>query len=303
MITLAAVPALNAEFTGWSGDVSGRTDRISLTITADLVATASFTPRAEPAPDRGITIAPGENIQTAIDAHPAGTTFLLGAGTHRLQSVRPRSGDVFIGEPDTILNGAKLVTTWQAQGAYWVATGQTQQTRIHSGAGCNADSPGCRYGDDLYLDHVALRQVMSLSAVGPETWYFDYAADLIYMGRDPAGHTMEASVTDNAFSGSATSVTIDDIIFEKYASRAQHAPIEGQASTNWVVRNIESRLNHGSGLRTGDGMQVLNSYFHHNGQQGVGAPVATSSCKGTRLATTTPAASSLTGKAAAQSGH
>ena len=42
---------------------------------------------------------PGDDFQAVISGHPAGTVFLVKAGVHREQSVVPRDGDVFIGEP------------------------------------------------------------------------------------------------------------------------------------------------------------------------------------------------------------
>ena len=38
------------------------------------------------------------------------------------------------------------------------------------------------------------------------------------MGDNPAGHTVEISILGYAFTGSATSVTISNLIIEKYAS-------------------------------------------------------------------------------------
>jgi nitrous oxidase accessory protein NosD len=52
-----------------------------------------------------VSISPGQSIQAAVNSHPPGTTFLLRAGTHRNQSVVPKSNDVFLGEAGTILDG------------------------------------------------------------------------------------------------------------------------------------------------------------------------------------------------------
>src|SRR5919197_882257 len=52
-----------------------------------------------------VMISPSQSIQAAVNSHPAGTTFILKAGTHRNQSVIPKSGDVFLGERGTILDG------------------------------------------------------------------------------------------------------------------------------------------------------------------------------------------------------
>jgi len=37
-------------------------------------------------------INPGSSIQAAVDANPNGTVFLLRAGVHRQQAVRPKPG-------------------------------------------------------------------------------------------------------------------------------------------------------------------------------------------------------------------
>src|SRR4051794_4979152 len=42
-----------------------------------------------------ISVRPGQDIQALVAASPAGSTFLLRAGVHRMQSIRPRNGDTF----------------------------------------------------------------------------------------------------------------------------------------------------------------------------------------------------------------
>ena len=56
----------------------------------------------------GIPISPGQSIQALVTANPAGTTFILKAGTHVRQSVIPKSGDRFIGEPGAVLDGQNV---------------------------------------------------------------------------------------------------------------------------------------------------------------------------------------------------
>jgi parallel beta-helix repeat protein len=53
----------------------------------------------------GVVISPAQSIPSVVAADPAGTTFILQAGTHLQQSVIPKSGDRFIGEPGAILDG------------------------------------------------------------------------------------------------------------------------------------------------------------------------------------------------------
>ena len=58
-----------------------------------------------PNPDVDVEISPGQSIQSAVNANPAGTTFLLKSGVHRRQQVRPKDGNTFLGEPGTVLDG------------------------------------------------------------------------------------------------------------------------------------------------------------------------------------------------------
>jgi hypothetical protein len=48
----------------------------------------------------GVSVRPGADLQSLVNANPAGTTFCLGIGTYNQQSVRPKNGNVFIGAYD-----------------------------------------------------------------------------------------------------------------------------------------------------------------------------------------------------------
>ena len=53
----------------------------------------------------GTVISVGQSIQSAVNANPEGTTFIIKAGVHRRQSVKPKSGMKFVGEPGAVLDG------------------------------------------------------------------------------------------------------------------------------------------------------------------------------------------------------
>ena len=231
-------------------------------------ATALVVVTAPAPPPTGTAIAPGEDIQARVDAAAPGTRFVLKAGVHRLQHVRPKDGMVFAGEPGAVLSGARILTGFTRAGSAWAADGQTQQG---TAAGvCEDGGVACRFPEDLFLDDVPLKRVASLAQVGPGTWYFDYAADRVHLGSDPAGRKVEIGVLPHAFSGSASGVVIRGVVIEKYATPAQQGAVQGNATSGWTVEDAEIRLNHGIGLRTGDGMRVLRSRIHHNGQMGIG---------------------------------
>ena len=70
-----------------------------------------------------ITLSPGENIESAVAAAPAGTTFVLLPGVYRMQMVQPKNGDTFNGQQGVILNGSQVLSFQldSAASGLWVA--------------------------------------------------------------------------------------------------------------------------------------------------------------------------------------
>ncbi len=214
-----------------------------------------------------VVISPGAAIQNAVSASPSPSSFLLKSGIHRLQSISPRAGDTFMGEPGTVLSGARLLTTFTRSGALWVASGQTQQGPVHGI--CEVGYEGCSFPEELFINDALVTHVTTLAAVVPGTWFFDYAADAIYLADDPTGKTVETSVLAEAFSPTANNVTINGLIVEKYASGAQYGPINAENMSGWTVSNNEVRWNHGGGIRVGPGAKILTNHVHHNSEIGI----------------------------------
>ena len=102
-------------------DASSTTSgQVSSASQAESASTSTFTttPRSSTTPTtRGagtprpvlpadaILVSPGQSIQSAVDANPAGTTFIIKAGIHTQQSVTPKNTQRFTGEPGAILDG------------------------------------------------------------------------------------------------------------------------------------------------------------------------------------------------------
>ena len=189
---------------------------------------------------------------------------------HRLQQVSPKTGNRFVGEPGAVLNGAALLSGFAREGSYWSVGGQTAQGEIRLGASCQSFAPRCAYPEQLFIDDVIQQHVASFSAVGPGKWYFDYGADKVYIGQDPTGRKVELSVLPYAFYSTASDVTIEGLIVEKYASPSQRGAIgfSGPGS-GWIVRNNEVRWNHGAGIRPGHDIRLLGNNVHHQGQIGI----------------------------------
>jgi parallel beta-helix repeat protein len=85
------------------------TSTISLKTTTSTQSTAAVA-RAPSAIScgGGVSIGTGDNAQSVVTAHGAGTAYIVKAGTHyRNFSVRPKSGDSFCGEPGAVVDGGR----------------------------------------------------------------------------------------------------------------------------------------------------------------------------------------------------
>lgn len=223
-------------------------------------------------PSGSVRLRPGRRLQAAIDARPGGTAFCFTAGTYRLRrSLLPKSHDVFVGQYGAVLKGSKRVTDWTKRGAYWVATGQWQQNEVVGGVPCRA-SVACNRPEGLFFGNKALLQVTKLSAVRRGRFFFDYSHDKIYVGSDPSGRRVEASVADGAFRAthhSAKGVVIKNLVIQKFANPSRTGVIYNTRDPGWVIANSAITLNHGAGIVHHDAAQIRNNKIHHNGQLGL----------------------------------
>ena len=228
----------------------------------------TYGPTATSAPAGAIILHPGDNISALVSAAPAGATFYFEPGVYRGVSLAPKNGQTFIGAEGAILNGSAVLTNWTQSGNLWVIGGQTQQGPVNSSAEFLPGTQRPGNPETVFLDNTPLKPVDALSKVVPGTFYFDYAADKIYVADNPAGHTVEAGKLTDAFHGSATNVTVQNLVIEKYDPKIQDGAISGDRS--WTIQNNEVRLNYAVGITAHDGSQIIGNYVHDNGQMGVG---------------------------------
>lgn len=222
----------------------------------------------------GTRLCPGDDLQAKANAAGVGATLTLQPGVYRMQSVAPLNGQTWAGQPGAIMSGARVLTGWQSDGAgHWYVGGQTQQNAYGTSYSCQSGHDGCMYPEQLWIDGTLQEHMTSLAGApgGSPKWYFDYAADRIYIAQNPAGHTIESSVTAVAFKGQATGVRITGLVIERYANAAQHAVVGEGAGDRWTIESNEVRDNHGIGIGIGAGGIMRNNYVHHQGQMGVTA--------------------------------
>ena len=110
------VTALAAGVVTVTATSEGRSGSAAVTVRA---------PAPPPAAEMGLPIYPGESIQAKVNTAPAGTRFLIKAGVHRRQSVIPKSGMAFVGEPGAVLDGESA-----AEYAIWLGSSRPFPTNV-----------------------------------------------------------------------------------------------------------------------------------------------------------------------------
>jgi hypothetical protein len=81
-------------------------------------ATTPASPAASCLAGGGVAIGAGDDARSVVNAHGAGTTYIVKAGTHlRNFSVQPKSGDRFCGEPGAVVDGGRSLASAFSGGA------------------------------------------------------------------------------------------------------------------------------------------------------------------------------------------
>jgi hypothetical protein len=238
----------------------------------------------------GVTVAPGGDLQRAVDEHPPGTTFCLRAGVHHPAGVVPQDGQRFIGAGrDTVLSGARTLSAADARPdgpGRWYWPRQTQQSTPHGTlvgtAGGLRPNQGDRYNEELFVTASGdrrdpprrLQRVLGLEELGPGRWYFDDGADRIYVSDDPGRlGLIETSVAPTAITAPlqerSAKVELANLVVEKYASVAQQAAVGGGGAVDWDLRDVTVRYNHGGGAELGPGTLMENCKIQGMGQVGL----------------------------------
>lgn len=220
---------------------------------------------------RGHHLRPGASIQRAINLKPTGATFCLHRGTHRISApLRPKDGQRFIGQKGAALSGARRVRSWSRSGRLWVASGQTQESDHNRGNCSDLSTTICRYPEQLFLNGKNLRQVSTQAAVRPGRFFFDYAANKIFIANNPTGKKLETSIASAAFQGGPSGirgVVLKRLRIEQFASPSGTAAIA--SGPGWRVTRNNIVHNAGIGICATGGSLILRNHVHHNGQMGL----------------------------------
>src|SRR5215211_4018691 len=147
----------------------------------------------------GTSEAPWRTVGRAVAAAPSGSTIVLAEGTYREGVEIPATKRLTL-QPaagaEVWLSGSDVVGGWvrQDSGSWrrpWtlnLTSGTLNPTLV------NADHPMAGDPDQVFVDGRPLTQVPSRTALSPGSFYVDEANDTLWIGDDPTGHTVEASV-------------------------------------------------------------------------------------------------------------
>ncbi len=221
--------------------------------------------------DDAVVVTPDDDFATLVDQAAAGTKFIILPGVHRITEAEPKDEMVFEGIDGATLNGSVLLDTWEPIDDGWDTTGPELNMNRHGE--CVDGYSACALRNDLFIDDQMLWRVDDRGDLESGTWWSD--GRRIVIADDPAGRKIEVSVTEHAFRSDADGVTIRGLTIEKFAPIAQTGAIQmrlpgtGSQATNWLVEDVEVRLNHAAGIATGDNTTIRNVHAHHNGQQGI----------------------------------
>lgn len=223
----------------------------------------------------GVALTTASDIQAALDANPAGTTFCLAAGTYRATTnfpqagLAPKANQVLWGANGAILNGAKELTGWtQAGSDWWVARPAGTDAQRLDQDRCSIS--GCDNAHDVFYDGAPLVRVTSLAALAPGKFFEDFAAGRVYVRDTPTGHTVEQAWARRGVISANAGIKVRNLTVKQFANLAQQGAIEA-GGNNWVIEYCDTGYNHGYGIRIdGTGCVVRRNKIHHSMQMGTG---------------------------------
>lgn len=268
----AAVGPLTEQIVALQADVAARD-----TLVAELQARiAALEQPQEPQPEPA-DVHPGDSVQAALDAAAEGATIRFAAGVYPLSTdLRPKARQRLVGPTAgyATFTGARMVTGWAREGAFWVASAplpgaysdDVGQCEVISGPNAN----GCRIREDVFVDGVLQTRVMSTSLLVEGTVYTDLAAGKIYLGGDPGARRVEVSITRYAINSSVDGVVLERLEFVRFASPSQQGAVQ-MGGDEWEVSGCRFAENHAVGLYfvSSNRTRVHDSLFEANGQTGL----------------------------------
>ncbi|MGV0110194.1 right-handed parallel beta-helix repeat-containing protein [Arthrobacter sp. CP30] len=217
------------------------------------------------------TVVLGQDIAAAVQRAPDYAVICLASGVHEVtKTIVPRTGQVIRGS-GAVLSGAEPLDNLAKINGRLEAKGVLPPRYSGNGQCEDAASSLCNQAEILFRDNVALKAVGRLRDLGPDSYFADYSANMLYVGNGDAEASYTLARTRTAIESRASGVTLDGLIIRGFANLPQSGAVmvSGQG---WAVRDCLITDNHAIGLMIARGENALieGNRISRNGQLGIG---------------------------------
>ncbi len=249
----------------------------------------------------GTMASPVLTLAKAVALVPAGGTIVMRGGTYRdgtTTSITKTFTLQAYPHEQPWFDGTNVVSTFTSNGAGqfyvdWDTPTFCSGHYYDAPYGAQSTAGPCAFADEygdpanpaagdpqmVFSDGVYVHEVTTLGAATGNNFFYDQAAKRLYLGFDPAGHTVELAARPSAMvvQGGAGGNVIRGIGFRRYASNeynanATHGAVLAGAQS-MTIENDVFTANAGAGLAVSDPRNavVRTTVFAKNGANGLDA--------------------------------
>jgi hypothetical protein len=237
----------------------------------------------------GSAAAPLRTIGRAVDRASSGDTVVVHAGSYHEGVVIPEGKRLsIVGRGRVWLDGSRRVGGWHPGPGGFVAEGWTASfdpsPTYTWGAPDNSEDgwsfvnparPMAAHPDQVWVDGRAQRQVGTLAAVRPGTFYVDEAGDRLHLGADPRGRDVRASDLAKALSIRAAGTRVSGIDVRRFAPSVPHMGAVTAERPGVVLERMQISDNATTGLHVmGADTRLDRVHLVRNGMLGMSATYA-----------------------------
>ncbi|MBE9189333.1 right-handed parallel beta-helix repeat-containing protein [Gloeocapsopsis crepidinum LEGE 06123] len=211
-------------------------------------------------------------VSKAIASAPSGATIVFRGGTYRNVRLAVNKRLILQAYPNEQpwLKGSIVIDGWVPEGSIWrkddwnYSFPPNQQPQA-----IDPNYPMAGYRDMVYINGVALKQVASKANVAPGTFYVDAGNKKLYIGSNPAGNTVEATVQTEGvvlWNSNASGSVVRGLGLVHYADRGIQIGAAGiTVENNTLAWNGVDGIT----IQSSD-VKVHGNNISYNGRKGVG---------------------------------
>ncbi len=208
----------------------------------------------------GTSANPYGSLAYGIEKATSGSTIVMRGGTYHESTKVPFFKKLTIQaypKEAVWLDGSSIVTGWQRSGNAWVVSDWNHifDPRVSHTQGVDQSDyfldpkfPMAGHPDQVWISGVKLRQVASLGAVVPGTFFVDRPGRRLYIGTDPAGKRVEASTLQQGMVIQGTGTVVRGIGARRYANTFWMGGAISTQVNDIVLENVISTQNATQGI-------------------------------------------------------